>query len=64
MMKSVSQCITTPPPPNLAPVGAPGRRREGSRGGTGPTLRTRSELGWKRPQHFKSMRGLRSGTED
>ncbi|XP_030625262.1 polycomb group protein ASXL1 isoform X2 [Chanos chanos] len=43
------------------PSGAPGRRREGSRGGPGPTLRARSELGWKRPQHFKSMRGLRSG---
>ncbi|XP_060750852.1 putative Polycomb group protein ASXL1 isoform X1 [Tachysurus vachellii] len=41
--------------------GAAGRRREGSRGGPGPTLRARSELGWKRPQHFKSMRGLRSG---
>ncbi|KAI4878657.1 hypothetical protein NFI96_019362 [Prochilodus magdalenae] len=43
------------------PSGAAGRRREGSRGGPGPTLRARSELGWKRPQHFKSMRGLRSG---
>lgn len=43
------------------PSGAAGRRREGSRGGPGPTLRTRSELGWKRTQHFKSIRGLRSG---
>ncbi|XP_051515909.1 putative Polycomb group protein ASXL1 isoform X2 [Myxocyprinus asiaticus] len=43
------------------PSGAAGRRREGSRGGPGPTLRARSELGWKRTQHFKSMRGLRSG---
>ncbi|XP_017343006.2 putative Polycomb group protein ASXL1 isoform X1 [Ictalurus punctatus] len=43
------------------PSGAAGRRREGSRGGPGPALRARSELGWKRPQHFKSMRGLRSG---
>ncbi|KAM9445260.1 polycomb group protein ASXL1 isoform 4-T4 [Clarias gariepinus] len=43
------------------PSGAAGRRREGSRGGPGPVLRARSELGWKRPQHFKSMRGLRSG---
>ncbi|XP_052396396.1 polycomb group protein ASXL1 isoform X1 [Carassius gibelio] len=43
------------------PSGAAGRRREGSRGGPGPTLRTRSELGWKRTQHFKSVRGLRSG---
>ncbi|KAG1961133.1 putative Polycomb group protein ASXL1 isoform X1 [Pimephales promelas] len=43
------------------PSGAAGRRREGSRGGPGPTLRARSELGWKRTQHFKSIRGLRSG---
>ncbi|XP_016368620.1 putative Polycomb group protein ASXL1 isoform X1 [Sinocyclocheilus rhinocerous] len=43
------------------PSGAAGRRREGSRGGPGPTLRTRSELGWKRTQHFKNIRGLRSG---
>ncbi|XP_060794342.1 putative Polycomb group protein ASXL1 isoform X1 [Neoarius graeffei] len=43
------------------PSGAAGRRREGSRGGPGPALRARSELGWKHPQHFKSMRGLRSG---
>ncbi|XP_076132653.1 polycomb group protein ASXL1 isoform X6 [Alosa pseudoharengus] len=43
------------------PSGAQGRRREGTRGGSGPTLRAHSELGWKRPQHFKSMLGLRSG---
>ncbi|KAI5095704.1 putative Polycomb group protein ASXL1 isoform X2 [Silurus meridionalis] len=43
------------------PSGAAGRRREGSRGGPGPALRSRSELGWKRPQHFKNIRGLHSG---
>ncbi|KAK6303589.1 hypothetical protein J4Q44_G00260430 [Coregonus suidteri] len=44
------------------PSGAAGRRREGSRGGPGPTLRARPELAsWKRPQHFKSLRGYHSG---
>ncbi|CAB1329504.1 unnamed protein product [Coregonus sp. 'balchen'] len=44
------------------PSGAAGRRREGSRGGPGPTLRARPELAsWKRPQHFKSIRGHHSG---
>lgn len=57
----VSPASILPPP---LPSGAAGRRREGSRGGPGPTLRARSELGWKRTQHFKSIRGLRSGTED
>lgn len=59
-----SPSLTSLPPPPPVPSGAAGRRREGPRGGPGPALRARSELGWKRPQHFKSMRGLRSGTED
>ncbi|KAL4630660.1 putative Polycomb group protein ASXL2 [Arapaima gigas] len=45
------------------PPGLPGKRREGSGGASGsrPPLCSRSELGWRHSQHFKSMRALRSG---
>ncbi|TRY89729.1 hypothetical protein DNTS_027608, partial [Danionella cerebrum] len=52
VLRESDQPPSSPPP---LPSGAAGRRREG------PTLRARSELGWKRTQHFKSIRGLRSG---
>ncbi|XP_029107902.1 polycomb group protein ASXL1 isoform X2 [Scleropages formosus] len=45
------------------PPGLPGKRREGSGGASGsrPPLCSRSELGWRHGQRFKSMRALRSG---